>query len=196
MGSRAGHLSPYFRHLPLLLVLLSFLLAVAPAIARTGRAVPSLSSREADDLEEELGAVRDPALAGWVDRIGTKIVRVGGGDPRKYTFGIVDDDDVNAFALPGGSVYVTMGLLRFVDSEEELASVMGHEIAHITAHHGEKRFERDVLLTIGLTLLRAYVPATIPPAWSPSWANSPPARSAGPPSSMSTSRRIRPLRSA
>ncbi|HOJ20711.1 MAG TPA: M48 family metalloprotease [Armatimonadota bacterium] len=111
----------------------------------------------AEQLEEEVGVIRDPALSGWVERVGSEIIRADGGEPRDYSFKILDSDDVNAFAIPGGFIYVTLGLLCFIDSEDELAAVLGHEIAHLTAHHGVKQLQREILLTLGFVLLRGYV---------------------------------------
>lgn len=132
--------------------------APAPAQSPGDRA---LGNQAAEQLEEELGVLRDPALAGWVERIGTEVVRADGGDPRRFTFRILDVDDINAFALPGGYVYATKGLLRFVESEDELAAVIGHEVAHITAHHGSKQLKREILLGLALAFLRGHVPGIV-----------------------------------
>ncbi|MBI3945925.1 MAG: M48 family metalloprotease [Armatimonadetes bacterium] len=121
----------------------------------------SVGKQAAEQLEEEIGVVADPALSLWVQRVGFAIVRADAGDARRFSFKILDADDVNAFALPGGYVYVTRGLLRFIDSEDELATVLGHEIAHVTSHHGSKQLKRDLLLSLALTLLRAHLPETV-----------------------------------
>lgn len=140
-------------------LLAASLFAGAPALADLPN--KSLGKQAADQLEEEIGVVRDPVLSAWVERVGNTIVRADGGNPRDYSFTILNTGDVNAFALPGGFVYVTMGLLRFVDSEDELAGVVGHEIGHITARHGVKQVERNTLLSLALALLRGHVPGLV-----------------------------------
>ncbi len=61
----------------------------------------------------------------------------------KWTFTVLDSPEVNAFALPGGYVYVTRGIMAYLDSEAELAGVIGHEIGHVTARHGAQRATRQ-----------------------------------------------------
>ncbi|HHX41664.1 MAG TPA: M48 family metalloprotease [Armatimonadetes bacterium] len=148
------------RRVPALLLALLVLGAAGPVDAGS-TFERGLGRPVAEQLEEEVGVVRDPALSGWVERVGSEIVRADGGEPRDYSFKILESDDVNAFAIPGGFIYVTLGLLRFVESEDELAAVLGHEIAHLTAHHGVKQLRREILLTLGLVLLRGYVTDTV-----------------------------------
>ncbi len=101
----------------------------------------------AKDLEKELKIVKDPAINERVNRIGQAIAAVansikapagyGGDEVTKfdYTFKIVEDKDINAFSLPGGFIYINTGLLDFVQSDDELAGVIAHEIAHAAHHH-------------------------------------------------------------
>ena len=89
----------------------------------------------AKQIEEQIGLVRDEALTAYVRALGA---RLAANSPRKdveYTFNVMDVDFPNAFALPGGYVYVSRGLLSLVNSEDELASVIGHEIGHVAARH-------------------------------------------------------------
>src|SRR4051794_41653458 len=84
-------------------------------------------------IQRLLGVYPDPRLQEYVDRIGQKLAA---GSERKdlaWTFRVVDDPVVNAFALPGGHVYVTRGLMTHLTSEAQLAAVLGHEIGHVTA---------------------------------------------------------------
>jgi predicted Zn-dependent protease len=67
-----------------------------------------------------------------------------------WSFRVVDDPIVNAFALPGGFIYVTRGILAHFDSEAELAGVLGHEIGHVTARHSASQMSRQQLQQIGL----------------------------------------------
>ncbi|MEC9347949.1 MAG: M48 family metalloprotease [Pseudomonadota bacterium] len=90
-------------------------------------------------LAEFGGAYNDPALAGYVDRVGRSLAANAELPADDFTFTLLDTPVVNAFALPGGYVYVTRGLLSILNTEAELAGVIGHEIGHVTARHGARR---------------------------------------------------------
>ncbi len=96
----------------------------------------------AAQVEATMGLVEDAALSGYVRAIGE---RLAAHSPRKdtsYRFHVVDDPTPNAFALPGGYIYVTRGLLALTNSEDELAGVIGHEIGHVAARHAAQRQTR------------------------------------------------------
>src|SRR6266850_5246603 len=96
--------------------------------ARVGR-------ESAQDVKAELGVLEDAALAAYVDGIGRKLLR---GVPLRgfdYQFSVVDMQEPNAFALPGGYVFISRGLLLLANSEDELACVIGHEITHAARRH-------------------------------------------------------------
>ncbi len=93
-------------------------------------------------LQREQKIVRDPRLASYVQQLGEQLARLSKRPDLDYHFFIIEDPTVNAFALPGGYIYVHTGLLATVESESELASVLGHEIAHVVARHGLKNFKR------------------------------------------------------
>ena len=97
-----------------------------------------VGDQAAAQIEREVGLVPSPGLEAYVRGIGE---RLAGESKRKgpWRFVILDDPTPNAFALPGGHVYVTRGLLALVNSEDELAGVVGHEIGHVLAGHGGKR---------------------------------------------------------
>ncbi|MBT6118026.1 MAG: M48 family metalloprotease [Rhodospirillaceae bacterium] len=101
------------------------------------------------------GAYRDPALRDYVARIGQRLAAVSEMPDLGFTFTVLNSDIVNAFALPGGYVYVTTGLLALAGSEAELAGVLGHEIGHITARHSAQRYSRAVLAPLGTGLVGA-----------------------------------------
>lgn len=90
-------------------------------------------------IERELPIYRDPELQDYVNRIGQKLVSVSHRPDLDYSFTIIDSPDINAFALPGGPVYINRGLLAYLNSEAQLAAVLGHEIAHITARHAVRQ---------------------------------------------------------
>lgn len=93
-------------------------------------------------LAEFGGVYYDPPLAAYVEDVGRKIVGQSRRRESEFRFTILDTPSINAFALPGGYVYVTRGLLALLGSEAELAGVLGHELAHITAKHGAQRLTR------------------------------------------------------
>ncbi len=95
------------------------------------------------------GAYADRALQTYVARIGNKLVAVSELADLDFTFTVLDSEIVNAFALPGGYVYVTRGLLALADDEAELAGVLAHEIGHVTARHTAQRYDRAQLGNLG-----------------------------------------------
>jgi len=86
-----------------------------------------------------MGFVEDPALNAYVDAIGQRLARYAPRGSFQYQFKIVDQDVPNAFALPGGYIYVSRGLLVMANSEDDLAGVLGHEIIHVAARHAAAR---------------------------------------------------------
>lgn len=125
----------------------------------TGRKTFSLVSesqevaigREADPaIQAEYGVYNDPKLAAYIDSIGQSIARLSHRPNLQYTFRIVDSPIVNAFALPGGWVYFTRGILAHFNSEDELAGVMGHEVGHVVARHGAEQMSKAQVATLGL----------------------------------------------
>ena len=90
------------------------------------------------------GAYRDAKLQAFIDRLGNRLVQVTPMAGQQFHFTIVDNAIVNAFALPGGYVYATRGLLALAESEAEVAGVLGHEIGHVVAHHTAKRYDRQI----------------------------------------------------
>ncbi|NBQ12360.1 MAG: hypothetical protein EBU29_10035 [Gammaproteobacteria bacterium] len=78
---------------------------------------------------EEKGAVYSGALADYVAQVGQRMLRAAGQDPERYTFTVLDDPSINAFAVDGGYIFVARGLLAYLENEAQLAAVLGHEIA-------------------------------------------------------------------
>ena len=104
-------------------------------------------------LREFGGAYDDPALADYVRRVGESLARVAETPNLRYTFTVLNDDKVNAFALPGGYVYITRGLLALADNEAEMAGVLAHEIGHVVARHTAQRYSQAMAANLGLTVL-------------------------------------------
>lgn len=107
--------------------------------------------QEADpQISAQLGLVDDPGLQAYVSDLGLRLAAVSERPDLPWSFKVVDDPVVNAFALPGGFIYVTRGILARFDSEAELAGVLGHEIGHVTARHSVSQISRQQLQQIGL----------------------------------------------
>lgn len=96
------------------------------------------------------GEVQDAALRSYIDGIGQRLARQSEQPGARWTFTVLDSPVVNAFALPGGYVYVTRGLIALANDEAELAGVVGHEIGHVTADHSSQRRSRAGLAQIGV----------------------------------------------
>lgn len=96
------------------------------------------------------GLYEDPELTAWVDRIGKRMAAASERPDLPWTFRVLDDTAVNAFALPGGFVYLTRGILTHMTSEAEAVGVLGHEIGHVTARHSAQQLSRAQLAQLGL----------------------------------------------
>lgn len=107
--------------------------------------------READgQIQKELGLYPDQELQAYVNRLGQKLAKDSERPELPWTFRVVDDPVVNAFALPGGYIYVTRGLMAHLTSEAELVSVLGHEIGHVTGRHSVEQMSKAQLAQVGL----------------------------------------------
>jgi predicted Zn-dependent protease len=104
------------------------------------------------EVSATIGLYEDAELQAYVRRIGDEMAARSERPSLPWTFRLVDDPAVNAFALPGGYVYVTRGLMSHLTSEAELAAVMGHEIGHITARHTVSMISKAQLANIGLAV--------------------------------------------
>ncbi len=96
----------------------------------------------AAQVEQEMGLVRDPALASYVQAVGARVAALSPRRDVEYRFFVVNMPESNAFALPGGYIYVSRGLLALSRSEDELANVIAHEIGHVAARHSAQRQTR------------------------------------------------------
>lgn len=107
--------------------------------------------READrSISASLGLYESEELQAFVLRLGNELAQLSERPRLPWSFKLVDDPTVNAFALPGGFIYVTRGILVHLNSEAELAGVLGHEIGHVTAKHSVSQMSRQQLQQIGL----------------------------------------------
>jgi Zn-dependent protease with chaperone function len=115
----------------------------------------ALGKQAAMEVEKTARMINDPVVTEYVNRVGQNLVR--NSDAKvPFTIKVIDSDEINAFALPGGFFYVNSGLILRADEEAELAGVMGHEIAHVAARHGTKTATKGEIMqwaTIPLILL-------------------------------------------
>jgi predicted Zn-dependent protease len=150
-------------------------LAVLPALALcacatnpvTGKSELALISQQqeiqigqqgAKEAVQQMGLVDDPELQAYVSNLGRTLAARSERPDLPWSFAVVDDATPNAFALPGGPIFVTRGLLALMNSEAQLASVIGHEIGHVTARHSVSRISQQQLAQLGLGLGAILVP--------------------------------------
>ena len=118
----------------------------------------SIGAQQHAQIVKEYGGVyNNPSLAAYVNDVGQRVARNTERPEVRYTFTLLDSPVVNAFALPGGYVYVTRGLLAVANDEAELAGVLGHEIGHVTARHQAARYSQGLLTTLGAAVIGAAV---------------------------------------
>ena len=122
----------------------------------------AIGQQQDAEIRREMGVYDDPALQRYVNDIGQELARASHRPHLPWTFTVVDSPAINAFALPGGYIYVTRGILAYLDDESELAGVLGHEIGHVTARHAAQAYTRQAQASLGLTILSIFVPSTQP----------------------------------
>ena len=103
-------------------------------------------------IKQQFGIYQDKDLNAYVNSVGQKMVPYSHRPKLQYHFAVLDTPVVNAFAAPGGYIYVTRGIMALMGSEAELAAVLGHEMGHVNARHSMKRLSGQMLATIGLVL--------------------------------------------
>jgi predicted Zn-dependent protease len=117
----------------------------------------ALGKQLAQEVERQAKVVDDPIISEYVNRVGQNLVR--NSDAKvPFTIKVLDSEEVNAFALPGGFFFVNTGLILKADNEAELAGVMGHEIAHVAARHGTRSATRGEIAQIGMIAASIVIP--------------------------------------
>lgn len=112
----------------------------------------AMGMQAAQQAKAQIGPIQDTALQAYVSRLGAQLAANSERPQLPWEFTVVDDRQVNAFALPGGYIFVTRGILAHMNSEAELAGVLGHEIGHVTARHSATQMSRAQLAQLGLGL--------------------------------------------
>jgi len=124
------------------------LFCAKPGTARSEKEI-AIGKQLAQEVERQAKIIDDPIIAEYVNRVGQNLVR--NSDAKvPFTIKVLDSEEVNAFALPGGFFFVNSGLILKADSESELAGVMAHEIAHVAARHGTRNATRGELAQIAM----------------------------------------------
>jgi predicted Zn-dependent protease len=109
-----------------------------------------MGQQGAKEVEQSIGFYKDPAVNAYVADIGKRMAANSERPNLPWEFHVVDDPAVNAFAIPGGFIYVTRGLMSTINSEAELASVIGHEVGHVTHRHSVEQISKAQLAQLGL----------------------------------------------
>jgi len=133
------------------------ILAFAVVLSATGCAVSTQQEVEmgqeyAQQINAQLPIISDPELNRYINVLGDSIARLTSRGSLDWQFFIVDSKEVNAFAIPGGFVYINRGLIERADKMDEVAGVLGHEIGHVVKRHTVKQMQQEQKANIGVTL--------------------------------------------
>ncbi len=119
--------------------------------------------RELDaQVRQEMGLYENDDLQRYVRDLGMRLASKSQRPNLPWSFAVVDSPAVNAFALPGGFIYLTRGIFPYLDNEAQLVGVLGHEIAHVTARHSAQQYSRGMGSTIGVLVASIFVPQVRP----------------------------------
>jgi predicted Zn-dependent protease len=109
-----------------------------------------MGQQAAQQVAKQMGLVQDQALQNYVNQVGQRLAADSERPELPWSFAVVDDPMINAFALPGGPIFLTRGILAHFNNEAEMASVLGHEIGHVTARHSVEQISKQQLAGLGL----------------------------------------------
>ena len=134
------------RRVPLMAMVVAGLLGLQACAVNPATGTPNIvlmtESRELEIGKEEhdkvmasMRVIQDARLNAYINEVGQRVAAGSHRPDLTYTFTVIDSPEINAFALPGGYVYINRGLLLYLKSEDELAAVLAHEVGHITARH-------------------------------------------------------------
>lgn len=129
----------------------------AGCLASTQQEV-ALGDQYAAQIAQQLPLITDPEAARYLRVLGDSLARVSDDRDLSWTFDIVDQDEVNAFAVPGGHIYVYRGLIERMNTMSELAGVLGHEIAHVTRRHSMTQMRNQQAANVGVTVGCLFAP--------------------------------------
>jgi predicted Zn-dependent protease len=129
------------------------IMAVSSACAVSRQQAAQLGAEQAAQLDQQLPIIRNASADQYVEQLGQRIVNNTPYAGQDFKFSLYRSDEVNAFALPGGFIYVSTGLVRAADNISELAGVLAHEIAHVTLGHSAEQMSRAQNANLGAGLL-------------------------------------------
>jgi len=118
-----------------------------------------LGRQSHQQIIDQFGLYDDSELQSYVQQVGEQLALKSHRADLVYRFTVLDSDQVNAFALPGGYIYITRGIMAYLNSEAELAAVLGHEIGHVTARHGVQQLSQQQATGLGYLIGSIFVPA-------------------------------------
>lgn len=118
----------------------------------------ALGRQSHQQIIDQFGVYQDPELQRYVQAIGEELGKRSHRPDLVYRFTVLDSDQINAFALPGGYIYITRGIMAYLNSEAELAAVLGHEIGHVTARHSVQQISAQQAAGAGLVLGSIFLP--------------------------------------
>ncbi len=118
----------------------------------------ALGRKTNQEVLQQYSIYENPALQTYVQNIGEKVAINSHRNNLVYRFTVLDSKEVNAFALPGGYIYITRGLMAYLKSEAELAAVLGHEVGHVTARHSVQQYSANQLTSFGIALGSIFIP--------------------------------------
>lgn len=108
----------------------------------------SIGKENHEKILKSMPIYNDPEINAYVNAVGQKLAKKGHRSHLEYTFTVIDSPDINAFALPGGYIYINRGLMNYLNSEAQLAAVLGHEIGHVTARHSVRQHSAGTAASI------------------------------------------------
>jgi len=157
-----------FASLPMrsLVTLLAFCFILSVSLPSAGVASMTVEEEQemgdelALEIQQKLDMVNDPLITAYVDEVGRRILEEAHDQRFRYRFYVVKEQEPNAFAIPGGHIFITSGLIRLVDTEDELAGVIGHETGHSVLRHIDKaidRAKRISLVTLAAVIAGAFL---------------------------------------
>jgi len=112
----------------------------------------SIGKQMAEQVDKDFMILGDTVVQNYISRVGNKLAQVSDRKELPYHFKVIESKELNAFALPGGYIYIYTGLLKLMESEAELAGVLGHEVGHIVARHGVIRLQQVIGISILLDI--------------------------------------------
>ncbi|MBI2795891.1 MAG: M48 family metalloprotease [Gemmatimonadetes bacterium] len=127
-------------------------LVLAAGCLATQQQEVQMGAGYAAEINSKLPIVRDPEISAYVNRLGDSLARLADSRGLEWHFYVVDAKEVNAFAVPGGYIYVNRGLIERFTKMDQLAGVLGHEIGHVTQRHTIKQQQKATGASLGITL--------------------------------------------